>query len=544
MMRPVDAALVDWFGEFAEQGIFTTDTQLVVTRWNRWLERHAGRTAKQMVGRPLLESYPDLAERGLEEPYREALQGRGFLISHLLHGYLLPMPTRVGEQLFANMPQRARIAPLLGEAGVIGTITVIDDVSERVASEAELRKQIEAQRLARTSAEKALRLKDEFLATLSHEIRTPLNAVLGWARILTERELEPELLSRALNSIYRNATVQARMIDDLLDTARIMAGKLRLQMQPVDLLTVSISAMDVLSPAIDAKRIELRKSLDPSIKRVLGDPDRLQQIIWNLLSNAAKFTEADGTIDVRLEQVGRYARITIADTGKGIEPEFLPYIFDRFRQADSSSSRREGGLGLGLALVRELVELHGGTVQVQSAGAGKGSTFTLEFPTVMSPEFRQNHLDAASQGVVDARALEGMHVLVVEDEEDARALISTILLDRRAKVTAFPSCGDALAFLRTAGPDGLPDVLVSDIGMAREDGYHLIRQIRELPSDRGGTLPAVAVTGYAGPEDRTRALQAGYHGHVPKPVDPVALTAAIAQAVNHTQRSTGPETIR
>jgi CheY-like chemotaxis protein/anti-sigma regulatory factor (Ser/Thr protein kinase) len=315
-------------------------------------------------------------------------------------------------------------------------------------------------------------------------------------------------------------------------------------MQPVDLLTVSISAMDVLSPAIDAKRIELRKSLDPSIKRVLGDPDRLQQIIWNLLSNAAKFTEADGTIDVRLEQVGRYARITIADTGKGIEPEFLPYIFDRFRQADSSSSRREGGLGLGLALVRELVELHGGTVQVQSAGAGKGSTFTLEFPTVMSPEFRQNHLDAASQGVVDARALEGMHVLVVEDEEDARALISTILLDRRAKVTAFPSCGDALAFLRTAGPDGLPDVLVSDIGMAREDGYHLIRQIRELPSDRGGTLPAVAVTGYAGPEDRTRALQAGYHGHVPKPVDPVALTAAIAQAVNHTQRSTGPETTR
>jgi signal transduction histidine kinase/ActR/RegA family two-component response regulator len=525
----IDTALVRWFGEFAEQGILTTDARLVITGWNRWLERHTGRMARDMVGQNLFDSYPDLIERGFEEPYRDALGGRGYLVSHLLHGYLLPMQTRVGEQVFADMPQRARIAPLLANDEVIGTVTVIDDVSERVASEAELRKQIDAQRLARTAAEKALRVKDEFLATLSHEIRTPLNAVLGWARIVTERELEPQLLSRALASIYRNATVQARMIDDLLDTARIMSGKLRLQMQPVDLLAVSIAAMDVLSPAIDAKRIVLKKSFDPKVERVLGDPDRLQQIIWNLLSNAAKFTEADGTIEVKLDQIERHARITVRDTGKGIEPEFLPLVFERFHQADSSSSRREGGLGLGLALVRELVELHGGTVRAHSDGAGTGATFLVEFPTVLSPEVRQNHTDGGASAS-DA-SLDGMHVLLVEDEEDARALLSTILTNSRARVTAVASSDAAIAHLLDA--DGLtwPDVLVSDIGMAREDGYHLIRQVRRLPADRGGGLPAVAVTGYAAPEDRMRALAAGYQMHVPKPVDPGALVAAISQAM-------------
>jgi PAS domain S-box-containing protein len=528
-------ALLGWFDEHAEQGIFTTDTRLVVTGWNRWLQRHSGRTAADIVGQNLFEIYPDLDQRGLNEPYREALEGRGYLVSHLLHGYLLPMPARVGEHLFANMPQRARIAPLVGEDRVVGTITVIDDVSERVASEAELRKQIDAQQLARTAAEKALRLKDDFLATLSHEIRTPLNAVLGWARILAERELEPELLARALSSIYRNATVQARMIDDLLDTARIMAGKLRLQMQPVDLLSVSIAAMDGLAPAIETKQIELRRSLDPGMQWVLGDPDRLQQIIWNLLSNAAKFTEPGGTIEVRLEQVARNARITVRDTGKGIEPEFLPYIFDRFRQADASSSRREGGLGLGLALVRELVELHGGIVGAESAGPGKGSTFIVEFPTEVSSEIRQTAVGAPV--LPDAAMVAGLHVLLVEDEEDARTLLSTILVDCRARVTAVPSSDEAIAYLMRETESGLPDVLVSDIGMAHEDGYHLIRHVRRLPPERGGGLPAVAVTGYAAAEDRTRALAAGYHMHVPKPVEPAALVNAISQAVRRVGQS-------
>ena len=534
MNEPIaDAALVRWFEEFAEQGIFTTDDRLHVTSWNRWLERHSGRAAADVVGRPLLEVWPDLRDRGLDEHYREALAGHASLISHLLHGHLLPMQTRVGEHLFAKMPQRARITPLSAGDRVVGTVTVIDDVSERVASEHELRKQIEAQQMARNAAEKALRIKDEFLATLSHEIRTPLNAVLGWARILSEREreLEPQLLSRAVNSIFRNATVQARMIDDLLDTARIMAGKLRLQMQPVDLLAVTIAAMDVLAPVMDAKRIELKKTLDPRVERVLGDPDRLQQIIWNLLSNAAKFTEPGGTIHVRLDQVHKSARITVADSGKGINPEFLPFIFERFRQADASSSRREGGLGLGLALVRELVELHGGSVRATSDGAGKGSTFVVEFPTVLSPEVRQNHANREGLRGSGVPSIEHVHVLVVEDEEDARDLLIAILAEAGARVTALASCAEALEHVRHAPEADRADVLVSDIGMAREDGYHLIEQLRALPPDHGGAVPAVAVTGYASPEDRSRALAAGYQKHVSKPVDPVALVTAIADAI-------------
>jgi PAS domain S-box-containing protein len=529
----LDAALVRWFDEFAEQGIFTTDDRLHVTSWNRWLERHSGRAASEVVGKPLLDVCPDLKERGLDEHYREALAGHASLISHLLHGHLLAMQTRVGEHVFATMPQRARITPLTSGDRVVGTVTVIDDVSERVASEQELRKQIEAQQMARNAAEKALRIKDEFLATLSHEIRTPLNAVLGWARILSEREreLEPQLLSRAVNSIFRNATVQARMIDDLLDTARIMAGKLRLQMQPVDLLAVTIAAMDVLAPVIEAKRIELRKTLDPKVQRVLGDPDRLQQIIWNLLSNAAKFTESGGTIHLRLDQVHGSARITVVDSGKGINAEFLPYIFERFRQGDASSSRREGGLGLGLALVRELVELHGGSVRASSAGPGKGSTFVVEFPTLLSPEVRQNH--AAREGLKagGVPSLDGVHVLVVEDEEDARDLLTAILAESGARVTAVPSCAEAMAHIRDGSAEQRPHAVVSDIGMAREDGYHLIEQLRALPPDGGGTLPAIAVTGYAAAEDRSRALAAGYQKHVSKPVDPVALVTAIADAI-------------
>jgi hypothetical protein len=414
---------------------------------------------------------------------------------------------------------------------VIGTVTVIDDVSERVASEYELRRQIEAQEVAKNAAETALRVKDEFLATLSHEIRTPLNAVLGWARIVTERELEPPLLSRALHSIFRNATVQARMIDDLLDTARIMAGKLRLQMQPVDLVAVTIAAMDVLAPVLEAKRIELKRRMDPNVGRVLGDPDRLQQIIWNLLSNAAKFTDPGGTIEIGLDQLHGQARITVTDTGKGIAPEFLPFIFERFRQADASSSRREGGLGLGLALVRTLVELHGGAVRASSPGPGQGATFVVEFPTVLPFEAPQHNIKTSTSRNPGVAALDGIHVLVVEDEEDARDLLSTILLDRAARVTAVGSSDEALNYLLAASDENRPHVLVSDIGMAREDGYHFIQQVRQLSEKQVSALPAVAVTGYASPEDRSRALSAGYQMHIAKPVDPVALVTAISQAV-------------
>jgi PAS domain S-box-containing protein len=522
-------ALVRWFGEFAEQGIFTTDQHLTITSWNRWLERHSGHAAGEVVGRPLLDVYPDLIERGLEEHYREALAGHGSLISHLLHGYLIRAHSRIGEHTFAKMPQRARIAPLTADGQIVGTVTVIDDVSERVASEHELRKQIEAQELARTAAERALRVKDEFLATLSHEIRTPLNAVLGWARILTERELEPELLSRALNSIFRNATVQARMIDDLLDTARIVAGKLRLQMQPVDMPSVAAAAVDVLSADMEAKKIELRKTLDHDVPVVLGDPDRLQQIIWNLLSNAAKFTEPGGTITLRLDRYDGGARITVTDTGKGISPEFLPFIFERFRQGDVSSSRREGGLGLGLALVRELVQLHGGAVHATSPGLGKGSTFVVELPA--AGDALQSAAVRTAARPSEIPPLRGVRVLVVEDLDDARELLSTILVNCGARVRSLGSATEAIDSIRDCDPSDRPHVVVSNIGPTREEGFHLIRQLRALPPEVGGTLPAVAVTGYAAPDDRARVLAAGYQRHVPKPVDPHVLATAVSQVI-------------
>jgi signal transduction histidine kinase/CheY-like chemotaxis protein len=525
--------LVRWFGEFAEQGIFTTDARLVVTSWNRWLERQSGRPSPEVVGRALFDVYPDLTERGLDQHYVDALNGQSYLASHLLHGHLLPMPARVGFETFETMPQGARIAPLVDDGAVVGTITVIDDVSERVASEHELRKQIDAQRQARRAAEEALRVKDEFLATLSHEIRTPLNAVLGWARIVTERELEPQLLARALDSIVRAATAQARLIDDLLDTARMMAGKLRLQMQIVDLLPLTIAAVDVIGPAVEAKRLDVRKRFDPKLQRVLGDPDRLQQIIWNLLSNAVKFTEGGGTIDVRLEQVQGHARLSISDSGRGIDSDFLPFIFERFRQADAMGGRREGGLGLGLALVRDLVELHGGRVRAESPGPDKGATFVVEFPTIISPEGRQHRM-AGGRGASGPDSLDGIHVLLVEEEADTRELLSTILSDRGAAVTAVSSSDEALASL--SRDDRPPDVLVSDIGMAGEDAYRLIRELRTLPPERGGGVPVVTVTGQAGAEARTRALAAGYQEHVSKPVDPVALIGAINDAV----RRAGP----
>jgi PAS domain S-box-containing protein len=525
----LDAAVLRWYNDFAEQGIFTTDDRLVLTSWNGWLQRQTGWRADEVVGRPLFDVYPGVRERGLDERYREALEGRAFLLSHLLHGYLLPITVRDAEAAGPMMPQRARIAPLMGGDRIVGTITVIDDVSDRVASEHELRRQIDAQHAARHAAEQALRVKDEFLATLSHEIRTPLSAVLGWARLLTEQDLEPALVHRALTSIRRNAIAQARLIDDLLDSARIMSGKLRLTMQPVDLVAVTISAVDVLAPVIEAKRLVLRRSFDAHVPRVLGDPDRLQQIIWNLLSNAAKFNDPGGSIDVRLEQAGDRAVLSVTDTGKGISAEFLPHIFERFRQADASSSRREGGLGLGLALVRELVQLQGGAVRAHSPGPGQGATFVLDFPIAPTTDE-----DADDVRVQRSRppSLRDLHVLLVEDDHDGRDLLTAILSASGARVTAASSAQEALEALQERVADGTRlDVIVSDIGMASEDGYTFLRKVRALPASAGGTLPAIAVTAYAAGEDKRRAFAAGFQAHVAKPVDSFELVTTISELV-------------
>jgi|SoiMetStandDraft_2_1073263.scaffolds.fasta_scaffold05978_3 signal transduction histidine kinase/ActR/RegA family two-component response regulator len=530
-LSKVQAAVTRWVGDETRQGFFVTDTQLRVIVWNRWMELHSGHPAAEMMGRSLFDVYKDAVARGIKEYYEQALAGHVTVISHALHRYILPMRPTHPDLAFNEMPQSGHIGPLSHGGAVIGTVTIVEDVSDPLSSEAQLRKQIAALQVARTTAENALRAKDEFLSTLSHEIRTPLSAVLGWVRILLGRqEIDRALLDRGLQVIERNATAQAKIIDDMLDMARIVAGKLRLEKQPVRLQTVVPTAIDGIMPAAIAKGVTVRTALNPATPQVNGDPDRLQQIVWNLISNAIKFTEAGGTIDVRLDVAGTCARISVTDTGQGISPEFLPSVFERFRQNDASSTRRHGGLGLGLALVRELVELHGGSVRAASAGVDKGSTFTIDLPAIISPEIL--HAEPRHDGDDDVDAsLIGVRVLVVEDEPDARELAVMALEHRGAEVTAVPSSSAGVSAILSSSPWALPHVLVSDIGMPEENGYDFIKRVRALDPNQGGRIPAVSVTAYTTPKEIDRAFAAGYQLHVPKPMDPSALVKAVAKLV-------------
>jgi signal transduction histidine kinase/ActR/RegA family two-component response regulator len=526
-LAKLHASVVHWVTEDTHQGCFVTDVQLRVVLWNRWMELHSGRSASEVLGRSLLDLYPDVGDREIKEYYQSALEGRVTILAHALHRYIIALPPTNSDLGFAHMPQSGRIGPLDDAGVLVGTVTIVEDVSDRLASESVLRRQIEAQQLARGMAENALRAKDEFLSTLSHEIRTPLNAVLGWARILISRgEIDRTLLDRAVHVIERNATAQARMIDDMLDMARIAAGKLRLEMRPVDVVKVVLAAVDVVMPAAHAKRVALRTNLDPRTPNVMGDQDRLQQVIWNLLANALKFTEAGGSIDVRLSLNGRFTRIVVADTGHGISPEFLPHVFERFRQADASSSRRHGGLGVGLALVHDLIVLHGGSVLAQSEGEGKGAMFTIDLPTVAAQE-----IDASIEGNgLQSRAmtsLDRVRVLLIDDDMDARELSQAVLEQCGARVKAVSSSAEALASLLDTPRALMPHVIVSDLGMPAQDGYQLIRQIRAIDSELG-RIPAVAVTGYATADDVQRALTAGFQLHISKPMDPAAFVAAVA----------------
>jgi signal transduction histidine kinase/ActR/RegA family two-component response regulator len=526
-LAKLHASVVHWVTEDTHQGCFVTDVQLRVVLWNRWMELHSGRSASEVLGRSLLDLYPDVGDREIKEYYQSALEGRVTILAHALHRYIIALPPTNSDLGFAHMPQSGRIGPLDDAGVLVGTVTVVEDVSDRLASESVLRRQIEAQQLARGMAENALRAKDEFLSTLSHEIRTPLNAVLGWARILISRgEIDRTLLDRAVHVIERNATAQARMIDDMLDMARIAAGKLRLEMRHVDVVKVVLAAVDVVMPAAHAKRVALRTNLDPRTPNVMGDQDRLQQVIWNLLANALKFTEAGGSIDVRLSLNGRFTRIVVADTGHGISPEFLPHVFERFRQADASSSRRHGGLGVGLALVHDLIVLHGGSVLAQSEGEGKGAMFTIDLPTVAAQE-----IDASIEGNgLQSRAmtsLDRVRVLLIDDDTDARELSQAVLEQCGARVKAVSSSAEAIASLLDTPRALMPHVIVSDLGMPAQDGYQLIRQIRAIDSELG-RIPAVAVTGYATADDVQRALTAGFQLHISKPMDPAAFVAAVA----------------
>lgn len=402
------------------------------------------------------------------------------------------------------------------------------EIAVRKLAEQQREVLLEAEQAARREAERASQIKDEFLATLSHELRTPLNAILGWTTIL-QMGAEAVDLSTGLEVIQRNTHVQVRLVDDLLDMNRILSGKMRLDVQSLNLMNVIEAALQAVQPAADAKRLRLQPVLDPNAAEVTGDPARVQQIAWNLLMNAIKFTPAEGRITVVLSRVNSHVEMSVTDTGEGISPEFLPLVFDRFRQADASITRRHGGLGLGLSIVRHLVELHGGSVRVSSPGLGKGSTFVVCLPLRAVSAGDQRTPSSAADVRAGLRALEiprleGATILVVDDEKDAREMVGHLLRLKGADVVLAGSAKEALEMVGHR----VPSLIVSDIGMPGEDGYSLIKRLRALPSQSGGDTPAIALTAFARPEDRRLALLSGFQMHVAKPVDADELQTVVA----------------
>jgi len=407
---------------------------------------------------------------------------------------------------------------------------------ERAAEERRLL--LESERSARAEAERLSELKDEFLATLSHELRTPLNAIVGWASVLQGGARDPQDLAKGLDVIERNARMLAQMIDDLLDMSRITSGKMRLDVQSIEPSAFIEAAVESVRPAADAKGIRLDIVLDPAAGPISGDPSRLQQVMWNLLSNAIKFTPKGGRVQLLLERVNSHIEITVADTGVGIKPEFSDLLFERFRQADASTTRMQGGLGLGLSIVKKLVELHGGSVRVTSPGEGQGTTATIHLPLLVAHRSaepgRQHPRSSPSRPAAapfPGADLAGIKVLVVDDQPEALELLRRVLEDSRAEVRVAGSAAEALALVESERPD----VLVSDIGMPEVDGYELLRRVRELGPGRGGALPAIALTAFARSEDRTRALRAGFRVHVAKPVDPAELLATVASVIDRVE---------
>lgn len=701
--------MLRWMNSHGTQGLIATDETLRICWWNHWLELRTGRKAETVIGRDLLETFPELVIRKLDLYYKRALEGQSGVLSQRLHRFLLEMPA---AELDPDTPmhQSVRISPLLENAEVIGTVTIIEDVSERVRRESELQQQLEQranllanesaarnaaeaaslrlqqlqvitdeafaqisvddllvssvksirlilqadttailltdatgdlivrateglnadiigirvpvgtgfsglvarerkpltiegelplsqftellateqiqaasgvplladkhllgvlsigmrrmqsisdddlrfmslvgdriaaaiervrlynrEKEARAQAEEANRLKDQFLATVSHELRTPLNAILGWARMLNSGRIDDRTSVHALEVIERNARAQAQLIDDLLDVSRIISGKLRLNINPVEPLGTVDLALDAVRPAAEAKDIRLERIYDPSTGIVPGDPDRLQQIIWNLLSNAIKFTPSGGKVIVNVQRTQGHIEFQVTDTGQGIDSEFLPYVFERFRQADASVARAHGGLGLGLAIVRHLTELHGGTVEAQSEGEGRGATFTVRLPIHIPAIESSDGKDDAS-GLADCEQLQfenppvlkGLKILLVDDEADSLDLMKTVLRQCGAEPITAKSAAEGLESLTSDSPQ----VLISDIEMPLEDGYTFIRKVRGSLNPPVSQIPAIALTAHANQEDRLRALAAGFQIHVKKPVEPVELVEALCR---------------
>jgi PAS domain S-box-containing protein len=504
----------------SDDPIVSKDLSGIIRSWNPAAEKLFGYTAAEAVGRPITIIIPP--ERVHEEDEILARIRRGMAVSDFETVRMRKDGTRVDISL--------TVSPVRSTAGeIIGASKIARDISGRNRLERELRVLLAREQGARADAEAASRAKDEFLAILSHELRTPLNAVYGWARILKAGEVDEATAARGLDAIVRNSNAQVQLIDDLLDVSRIVSGKMRLDVQKVDLDLVVKAALDSMSPAAAAKNIRLHTVLDPGAGPITGDPNRLQQVVWNLVSNAVKFTPRGGQIQIHLQRIDSHVELVVSDTGQGIGPELLPFLFERFRQGDSSTTRQHEGLGLGLALVKYLTELHGGTVSAHSLGAGKGATFTVKLPLTIvqaAPETEPGEHPTAARTMRAPAGprLDGLRILIVDDDQDSLDLASAILSGAGAVVTTSRSAAEALELVRHTHPD----VLVSDIEMPGEDGYALIRKVRALDRSNGGATPAVALTAYGRVEDRLRTISAGYSMHVPKPVQPVELTTIVA----------------
>ncbi len=524
------AAIVD----NSDDAIIGKDLNSIITSWNQGAQRIFGYTADEMIGTSIMRLIP--RERQGEEDKILARLRRGDRFDH----FETIRVTKDGRQLDVSLT----ISPIKDAYGkVIGASKIARDITDRKLAEAALREAqsvaeaanaekarlLESERIARAEAERASHMKDEFLATLSHELRTPLNAVLGWATVLrSKKHLDLEFV-QGLETIDRNARVQAQIIDDLLDMSRIISGKVRLDVQQIDLPAVVFEAVDTMRVSASAKGVRLQSVIDPLNSSVTGDPNRLQQVFWNLLSNAIKFTPKGGRVQVLLERVNSHVEVSVIDTGDGISPDFLPYIFDRFKQADASTTRRHGGLGLGLAIVKNLVELHGGSVRAKSGGLGKGATFIVSLPLTVfhpppDPGTREHPKSRAGELPIPVTiSLNNVRVLVVDDDPDARDLLTMLLEAAGATVYAVGSANQGMEQLLTKPID----VLVCDIGMPEMDGYTLMRSIRALDDPQKSAVAAVALTAYARLEDRMEAIHVGFQNHLPKPVEASELLAVV-----------------
>jgi PAS domain S-box-containing protein len=515
--------------------VIATDIDGQVTFINPTAETISGWTLAEAAGRPLHEIFNIVNEKTrdtVESPF-DKIKRDGVTVGLANHTILIG---KAGQEI----PIDDSGAPIRNAGGeVVGAVIVFHDVSERRRAENERENLLEREMAARRSAESADRLKDEFLATVSHELRTPLNSILGWAAMLNLKDSYDEKSVRnAMGIIERNARAQSALINDILDVSRIITGQLNIRSQRVDLAPIVRATVETIRPAVEAKSISVVIPDAAAASAVSGDPDRLQQVIWNLVSNAVKFTPHGGRIEVDLEETDSMVELTVRDSGIGIDKQFLPHVFERFRQADSSAIRSDSGLGLGLSIVRHLVELHGGTVAVESEGEGRGALFTVTLPRDRASEqaaappvpagARSKRPDILVDGAIKTSDLRGVRVLVVDDDPDSLEILCIILTQFNVEVAAAASSGEALKLF----DKWRPDVLISDLAMPGEDGLSLIRKIRALAPEEGGNTPAAALTAYAREDDRRAALDAGFHSHVAKPIDPQKLASTVRELVS------------